>query len=62
MIQLTDKGIKFYEKQKVCYKKYARDIFVRMKIMKKNSNFTIKSEIIVVTPKNLEELLIVFAI
>ena len=29
---------------------YAKDIFVRMKIMKKNLNFAIKSEIIVITP------------
>ena len=44
------------------YVTYARDIFVRMKIMKKNLNFAIKSEIIVITAENLEELIIVFAI
>ena len=44
------------------YVTYARDIFVRMKIIKKNLNFAIKSEIIVITAENLEELIIVFAI
>ena len=39
-----------------------KDIFVRMKIRKNNLNCTKKSEIIFITPENLEELLIVFAI
>ena len=60
MATLTDKDIKFYEKQKVCH--ICREIFVRMKIMKKNLNIIIKSEIIVTKQEYLEELLIVLAI
>ena len=41
---------------------YAKGDFVMIKINKKNVNYTKKSEIIVITPENLEELLIVFAI
>ena len=41
---------------------YAREGFVMMKIEKKNLNCTKKSEIIAITPGNLEELLIIFAI
>ena len=44
------------------YRRKDRDIFVRMKIRKNNLNCTKKSEIIFITPENLEELLIVFAI
>ena len=44
------------------YATYPRDIFVRMKIIKNDLNCTKKSEIIVITPKNLEQLLIVIAI
>ena len=44
------------------YVTYARDIFVRMKLMKKNLNIIIKSEIVVTTQENLEELLIILAI
>ena len=53
MIPLTNKEIKSYEKQKVshiCKKKFCYD---------KNKK---KSEIIVITPENLEELLITNAI
>ena len=53
MIPLTNKEIKSYEKQKVCHickKKFCYD---------KNKK---KSEIIVITPENLEELLIANAI
>ena len=49
MIPLTDEETEFYENQKGCYK-----------IL--HLNYTIKSEIIVITRKILEELLIVFAI
>ena len=35
---------------------------VMIKMIKMRSNYTIKSEIIVIKPENLEELLIVFAI
>ena len=55
MIPLTDEEIKFYERQK--YVTYAKDIFVQIKIMKRNLNKK-KSEIIAITPENLEELLI----
>ena len=55
MIPLTDEEIKFYERQK--YVTYAEDIFVQIKIMKRNLNKK-KSEIIAITPENLEELLI----
>ena len=53
MIPLTNKEIKSYEKQKVCH--ICKNSFVMIK--RKN-----KSEIIVITPENLEELLIVNAI
>ena len=43
------------------YVTYARDGFVIVKIKKANLNFIIKSEIIVITPENLEELLLIFA-
>ena len=41
---------------------YAKNNLVQMKMIKINLNYTIKSEIIVITQENLEELLIVFAI
>ena len=41
---------------------YAKESFVTIKIRKANLNYNKKSEIIVITPENLEELLIVFAI
>ena len=44
------------------YVTYAKEVFVMIKIRKKNMTFIIKSEIIATTPKNLEELLIIFAI
>ena len=56
MIPLTDKETGSYEKLKVCYiceKEFNTD---------KNEKITIKSEIIVITQENLEELLIVFVI
>ena len=61
MIPLTNKEIKFFEKQKVCYISEKKS-FVMIKIKKANMIFILKSEIIVVTPENLEELLIIFAI
>ena len=60
MIPLTDEKITFYEVQKefqVCSEEFYYD-----KNKKMNLNYTKKSEIIVITPENLEELLIVFAI
>ena len=59
LIPLTDKETEPYEKQKVCH--ICKKI-VLMKIVKTHSNYTIKSEIIVITLENLEELLIIFAI
>ena len=41
---------------------YVKKGFAQIKIMKKTLNYTKKSKIIVISPKNLEELLIVFAI
>ena len=41
---------------------YAKKNLVSMKMIKMNLNYTIKSEIIVITAENLEELLIVFVI
>ena len=61
MILLTDDENKFYEKQRklhLCKKKS----FAQIKMRKINLKYTKKSEIIVVTLENLEELLIVFAI
>ena len=57
MIPLTDEEIKFYKRQKV-YHIY----FLMIKMRKANLGYPRKSEIIVITPKNLEELIIVFAI
>ena len=44
------------------YVTYAKKSFVMLKIRKANLDYTKKSEIIVITPENLEELLIIFAI
>ena len=57
MISLTDK---FYEEQK--YATYAKERFFMIKKKKANMTFIIKSGIIVITPENLEGLLIIFAI
>ena len=56
MIRLTDEEKKSYEQQKV------RKSFFMIKMRKINSNYTKKSEIIVILQENLEDLLIVFAI
>ena len=60
MIQLTDKKNKSYEKQKVCY--ICKKEFSTDENDKNVFKLYIKSEIIVITQENLEELLIVFAI
>ena len=60
MILLTDDKTEFYEKQKVCH--ICKKEFSADKNDKVYSDYTIKSEIIVVTREILEELLIVFAI
>ena len=44
------------------YVTYAKNSFIIIKIKKANLNDRKKSEIIVITLKNLEELLIVFAV
>ena len=41
---------------------YAKNNFVQKKIIKKNLNYTVKSEIIVIVQEHLEELPIVFVI
>ena len=60
MIPLTNKEIKSYEKQKVCYiceKRFCDD-----KNKKSEYDLYHKVRDIVTIPKNLEELLIIFAI
>ena len=59
-IILTNEGKQSYEKQKICY--ICEKEFSTIKIMKKNLNYTIKSEIMAITQENLEELPIVFVI
>ena len=44
------------------YVTYVKNSFVLKKMREVNLNYIEKSEIIVITPKNLEKLLIVFAI
>ena len=58
MTTLTSDKVTLCESQKV----YAKEAFVMIKIRKKNLSCTKKSEIIVITLENLEELLIVIAI
>ena len=60
MIPLTDKENKSYEKQKVCY--ICKKEFSTDENDKNAFKLYHKSEIIVITPENLVELLIVFAI
>ena len=60
MIPLTNEENEFYEKQKVCH--ICKEEFVLIKMMKIQLNYTIKLQIIVITPKHLEALLIIFAI
>ena len=60
MIPLRAKESKSYKNEKVCH--ICRKEFVQMKMIKINLDYTIKSEIIVITLENLEEQLIVFAI
>ena len=51
---------KSYEEQKVCY--ICKREFIQIKMIKMRLNYIIKSEIIVIPPENLEELLIIFVI
>ena len=59
MIPLTYEE-KSYEEQKVCY--ICKRAFIQIKMIKMRLNYIIKSEIIVIPPENLEELLIIFVI
>ena len=59
MILLTYEE-KSYEEQKVCY--ICKREFIQIKMIKMRLNYIIKSEIIVIPPENLEELLIIFVI
>ena len=60
MIPLTDGENKSHEKKKFVI--YTKNNLVLMKMMKMDFNFTIKSEIIVITLQNLEEQLMIFVI
>ena len=60
MTLLTDKENKFYEKQEVCCR--CKKEFSTDGNDKNEFKLSVKSEIIVITQENLEELLIVFAI
>ena len=59
-IMLTNEEKESYEKQKNCY--ICEKEFLLIKIIKKNLNHTVKSEIIVIIQENLEELPIVVVI
>ena len=60
IIPLTIKEIKFHEKQKVC--QISKKSFVTIKIRKANITLIRKSEIIVITPENIEKPAIASAI
>ena len=60
VILLTDKKISFMKSKK--FVTYLKKNSVQMKMIKMNLNYTVKSEIIVITQENLQELLIVSAI
>ena len=60
MTLLKDKEINFYERQKVCH--ICKEKFCNDKNKKSDYAFYQKSEIIAITPGNLEELLIIFVI
>ena len=60
VILLTEKKISFMKSKK--FVTYLKKNSVQMKMIKMNLNYTVKSEIIVITRENIEELLIVFAI
>ena len=59
-IMLTNEERESYEKQKNCY--ICEKEFLLIKIIKKNLNHIVKSEIIVIIRENLEELPIVVVI
>ena len=60
VILLTEKKKSFMKSKK--FVTYLKKNSVQMKMIKMNLNYTVKSEIIVITRENIEELLIVFAI
>ena len=60
MTPLTYKGTSLMKSKK--FVTYVKRNLVLMKMIKMHLNYTIKSEIIVIITKNLEELLIAFAI
>ena len=60
MIPLTNEEKKYYKSKKIVV--YAKKNLVLIKIMKKNLNYTIKSEIMTIIQENLEEQLIIFVI
>ena len=60
MLLLTNEENESDEKQKVCHI-CKKNKIVQIKTIKMHLNYTIKSEIIVITRENLEELLIKFA-
>ena len=60
MIPLPDKETESHEKQKVSY--ICEKNLVLIGMIKMNSNYTIKSEIMVITQENLEVPLIIFVI
>ena len=60
MIPLTDKEKSLMRSKK--FVTYAKKNLILMKMIKMDYNYTIKSEFIVITLENLEELLIVSAI
>ena len=60
MISLMMKQLRFMKSKKIVT--YVKKNFVLIKMRKVNLNYTTKLEIIVITPENLEELLIVFPI
>ena len=60
VILITEKKKSFMKSKK--FVTYLKKNSVQMKMIKMNLNYTVKSEIIVITRENIEELLIVFAI
>ena len=62
MIPLNNEEIKLSLMKSKKYATYAKKSFALLTMRKMNLNYTIKSEIIVITQENLEELHIIFAI
>ena len=62
MILLINEEIKFYKRQKVCGSFKKGFSYDKNKESELSLDYTKNSEIFVITPENLEELLIIFAI